>query len=98
MLGAVLWLCQTAAASAFTYTPRLYGATGTGPSPNGLTRYTGQAVTLKSGATVATYDFGTEVGGWPYINVKDLDGPVQVELKYSEPYDGLLNPTSDGPL
>ena len=98
MKSFVLLLCQTLAASALTYLPKLYGETGTGPSPDGLTGYTGQAVTLKSGQTVATYDLVTEVGGWPFINVQAVDGPVQVELKYSEPYDGLLNPTSDGPL
>ena len=70
---------------------------GKSPSRDGLAAYTGQEVTLDSNNPVLTLDYGLEVGGLPYFETSALDGTVQVELKYSEPFAGLNNPMGDGP-
>lgn len=43
-----------------------------------------------------TLDFGTEVGGFAYIDVEHADGPSQVEFKFAETFHGLTSPTGDG--
>jgi hypothetical protein len=48
--------------------------------------------------TVAVLDYGHEVGGVPFFDVKSLSGPAQIEVKYTEAYEGLEQPFSDGPL
>lgn len=45
----------------------------------------------------ATLDFGADVAGFPTFQVDSLSGPVQIEVKYSEQFTGLLQPLSDGP-
>lgn len=55
-------------------------------------------LTLTTSSPVLTLDYGAEVAGFPYVVVQTTRGPTQVELKYSEPYDGLQLPYSDGPL
>ncbi|KAI0470036.1 Six-hairpin glycosidase [Xylariaceae sp. FL0804] len=51
----------------------------------------------EAGQTV-TLDYGVERGGWPYFSVRTLgNGPVQIEVKYSESFVGLAQPMSDGP-
>ena len=47
---------------------------------------------------MATLDFGYEVAGYPYFVVSSLTKPVQVELKYSEQFDGLNHVWGDGPF
>jgi hypothetical protein len=47
--------------------------------------------------SLATIDYGREAAGIPFFEVASLDGPVQVEVKYSEPFTGLSAPFSDGP-
>ncbi len=79
------------------YTPVAYYV-GSQPSIDGLTPYAGGAVTFNASSPVLTLDYGHEVGGWPYIQVAvDPEVPVQVEFKYSEPFDGLNNAWGDGP-
>lgn len=79
-----------------SYTPISYRAS-TGPEIDGLQEYKGESVTLDSTNPVLTLDYGTEVAGFPYINTEALDGPVQVELKYTEPFEGLGLSQGDGP-
>lgn len=46
---------------------------------------------------VATLDYSTEVGGFPFFDAIPVSGPVQVEAKYSEAKGGLDQPFGDGP-
>ena len=78
------------------YIPKLYHV-GQNASLDGLSKYTGRDVTLDSSSPVLTLDYGSEVGGFPWVEVESPDGPVQIELKYSEPFDGLGMPYGDGP-
>ena len=58
----------------------------------------GAQYVLNSSSPVLTLDYGAEVAGFPYIDIAALTGDfAQVELKYSEPYDGLSLPYGDGP-
>lgn len=48
---------------------------------------------------LATLDYGYEVAGLPFFKVKELSsGPVEIEVKYSEPFTALTRDTSDGPF
>lgn len=58
----------------------------------------GSGLTLTSSSPVLSLDYSAEVAGFPYVTVQLSKGPTQLELKYSEPYDGLALPYSDGPL
>lgn len=42
-------------------------------------------------------DYGQEVAGYPIFDVASLTGHVQIEVKYTEAFDGLRQPFSDGP-
>jgi hypothetical protein len=85
------------ARSQTTYTPVAFGV-GTAPIIDGLQTYSGQKVTLKSSAPVLTLDYGADVAGFPYVEVTSLAGSaVQIELKYSEQFQGLNSATGDGP-
>lgn len=67
--------------------------------PVGFVEYrAGSSITLNSSFPVVTFDYGAEVAGFPSFNVRSLSGLAQVELKYSEPYNGLRLLYSDGPL
>jgi hypothetical protein len=80
-----------------SYTPVYYGI-GTAPIINGLETYSGSEVTLNSSAPILTLDYGTEVAGFPYFQVTSLTGSAaQIELKYSEQFQGLNLNTGDGP-
>lgn len=64
-----------------------------------MSYHAGTTFSLNSSFPVLTLDYGAEVAGFPYINVVSVKGEsAQVELKYSEPYDGLGMTYSDGPL
>lgn len=52
---------------------------------------------LTSESSLATVDYGIERAGYPFFSVSDLPEPAQIEVKYSEPFDGLSMPWSDGP-
>lgn len=43
-------------------------------------------------------DYGNEVAGYPFFVVSSITGSVQVEVKYSEEFNGLLSNFSDGPF
>ncbi|KAJ5291321.1 glycoside hydrolase family 78 protein [Penicillium angulare] len=47
--------------------------------------------------SLLTLDYGSEVAGFPYFQVSQLDGPVQIEVKYTEQFDGLNHVWADGP-
>lgn len=46
---------------------------------------------------IATLDYGFEVAGYPFFTVTKLTDEVQIEVKYTEAFDGLLAPCGDGP-
>ena len=97
MLGTIVLLSQALLVAGVQYTAGQF-TTGTAPEIDNQTPYTGQAITLDTNARVLTLDYGTLVGGYPWIEVSTLDnGPVQVDLKYSEAYDGLWSQMGDGP-
>lgn len=97
-----LALCYTAEATLYTrgqtsYTPVAFGV-GTAPILNGLQTYSDTEVTLTLSSSVLTLDYGADVSGWPYFTVTALAGSaVQIELKYSEQFQGLNLATGDGP-
>ncbi|KAH9215467.1 glycoside hydrolase family 78 protein [Leptodontidium sp. 2 PMI_412] len=53
---------------------------------------------LTPSTPVATLDYGSEVAGYPFFIVSSVTGTVQIEVKYSEEFSGLLANLSDGPL
>jgi hypothetical protein len=54
--------------------------------------------TLDQKTPVATLDYGGESAGYPFFEVSSLTGAVQVEVKYTEEFEGLNQPFSDGPF
>jgi hypothetical protein len=85
------------ARSQTSYTPVAFGA-GTAPIIDGLQAYSGHRVTLESSIPVLTLDYGAEVAGFPYFEITSLAGSAaQIELKYSEQFQGLNLATGDGP-
>lgn len=54
--------------------------------------------TLNETNPLATLDYGGESAGYPFFEVSSLTGAVQVEVKYTEEFDGLNQPFSDGPF
>ncbi|KAF7890917.1 uncharacterized protein EAF01_010726 [Botrytis porri] len=48
--------------------------------------------------TSAALDYGHEVASYPYYDVEFISGKVQIEVKYSEEFDGLNTNFSDGPF
>ena len=53
---------------------------------------------LNASSPVLSLDYGAEVAGFPYVEISSLEGEyAQIELKYSEPYEGLGLPYGDGP-
>lgn len=72
---------------------------GQSPVLDGLSPYSDDCgITLSSTDSLLTVDYGAEVAGFPYIEVLGFDGPVQVEFKYSEAWNGLQAPLGDGPF
>jgi hypothetical protein len=53
--------------------------------------------TLTPDSPYATLDYGAEVAGFPTFEITNIDGPTQIEVKYSEQHSGLAEPFSDGP-
>lgn len=86
------------------YSPKLYSV-GSAPQLDGLHSYSSRmSVTLSNNSNnasrVLTLDFASEVAGWPWLEVTAVNlkqGPVQVELKYSEEFNGLNSALADGP-
>ncbi|KAF7891701.1 hypothetical protein EAF00_008003 [Botryotinia globosa] len=53
---------------------------------------------LTPSTPVATLDYGHEVAGYPYYDIEFISGKVQIEVKYSEEFQGLITNFSDGPF
>ncbi|RDW84250.1 hypothetical protein BP6252_01840 [Coleophoma cylindrospora] len=45
-----------------------------------------------------TLDYGRDVAGYPVFEVAVVEGYAQIEVKYSEAYNGLLESQGDGPF
>ncbi|KAG6355071.1 hypothetical protein INS49_004152 [Diaporthe citri] len=56
------------------------------------------AFTLNQDTPLATLDYGIERAGYAFFAVSNLSQPVQIEVRYSEPFAGLSDPWSDGPF
>ncbi|KAK1980087.1 Six-hairpin glycosidase-like protein [Colletotrichum cereale] len=54
--------------------------------------------TLSPDTPIATLDYGAERAGYPIFDVASLSAPAQIEVKYTEHFDGLNHPFSDGPF
>lgn len=55
-------------------------------------------MTLDSSTPVLTLDYGAEVAGFPFFEVTSVGGSTaQIELKYSEQFQGLNLDYGDGP-
>lgn len=67
------------------------------PSSSGLKPWADASLTLTPSNPLIVLDYETEVAGFPFLNVSASSGMVQVEVKYTEMYSGLLQPYSDGP-
>ena len=61
----------------------------------GLQSYTGQSLTLSTASPLLTLDFGADVAGIPFFDVSS--GTGQIEVEYTEDFDGLNQVYSDGP-
>ncbi|KAJ5618316.1 hypothetical protein N7528_006959 [Penicillium herquei] len=99
MLRAVLALLSLPLTGAYAsqyYTPKAYHV-GSGATIDELSEFNGGSIVLNNTHPVLTLDYGTEVGGFPFVETEDPEQPVQIELKYSEPFDGLQLPYGDGP-
>lgn len=80
-----------------SYTPVAF-AVGTTPIIDGLQSYSTNAMTLDSSTPVLTLDYGAEVAGFPFFEVTSVGGSTaQIELKYSEQFQGLNLDYGDGP-
>jgi hypothetical protein len=77
-------------------TPRSFSQRPT-LSSTGLAPWTNTSLTLSPSDPLVTFDYGNEVAGFPFFNVSHLSSIVQIEVKYTEEFSGLLQPYSDGP-
>nr|OQO16531.1 hypothetical protein B0A51_16590 [Rachicladosporium sp. CCFEE 5018] len=87
-------------ASAFVDYGRVYPssyAIGGAPTIDANTAYAKKHITLSPSSPFVTIDYANEVAGFPFFEVAELSGPTQIEVKYSEEYNALLEPQSDGP-
>ncbi|KAF2629297.1 glycoside hydrolase family 78 protein [Macroventuria anomochaeta] len=66
-------------------------------SSTGLSSWTNTSLTLSPSNPLVTLDYGFEVAGFPFFSVAAVSGLVQIEVKYTEEFSGLLQPYSDGP-
>ncbi|KAF4620215.1 hypothetical protein G7Y89_g14606 [Cudoniella acicularis] len=71
---------------------------GTAQNPNLSTLATTSKITLTSLQPLLTLDYGTEVLGIPTLDVDEISGLAQIELRYSEEFAGLDNVNGDGPF
>jgi hypothetical protein len=77
-------------------TPRSFSQRPT-LSSTGLSPWTNNNLTLSPSNPLVTLDYGTEVAGFSFFNIAALSGVVQIEVKYTEEFSGLLQPYADGP-
>ncbi|KAJ5640999.1 Six-hairpin glycosidase-like protein [Penicillium herquei] len=45
-----------------------------------------------------TLDYGEDVAGKPIFHITSVEGNPQIEVKYTEAFEGLLSPQGDGPF
>jgi len=70
---------------------------GDSPVLDSLEEYSVQTFALTESTPLATLDYGAEVGGFPFFEVSSVSSPGQIEVKYTEAFDGLNQPFGDGP-
>lgn len=71
-------------------------ALSTTPVDSGLAAYsTRRKYVLSKHSPVLTLDYGVDVAGFPYVDI--VSGTGQIELKYTEDFDGLNQIYGDGP-
>lgn len=76
----------------------MYYAIGSEPTINTTAVWTANTtISLDWSSPLATLDYGNETAGFPFLDVKELSHPVQVELRYGEEFAALQNPNGDGP-
>ncbi len=83
-----------------SYTPVAYHIGKESPAePHGFQHCKPAATyTLNASSPTLSLDYGAEVAGFPYVDILTFTGEyAQIELKYSEPYEGLGLPYGDGP-
>lgn len=79
------------------YSPAYYQV-GASSTIDGFQNYAQGSITLDSNSPVLTLDYGVEVAGFPFVEITSVTGlDAQIEMKYSEPFDGLALPYGDGP-
>ncbi|KAJ5097361.1 glycoside hydrolase family 78 protein [Penicillium angulare] len=94
LVSSLLTVCN---ASKSNFSPQRYHV-GTNPSISTEALRRGQSITLSpEESPLLTLDYGSEVAGFPYFQVSQVDGPVQLEVKYTEQFDGLNHVWADGP-
>jgi hypothetical protein len=67
------------------------------PASSDLLPWLNTSLTLSPSNPLVILDYGNEVAGFPFFTVTSISGVVQIEVKYTEEYDGLLQPYADGP-
>ena len=83
-----------------SYTPVAYHIGNQSPAKPEQFQHCQSAETFTLNASLPTLslDYGAEVAGFPYVDISsNTAGYAQIELKYSEPYEGLSLPYGDGP-
>jgi hypothetical protein len=83
-----------------TYTPVAYHIDKESPVKPDQFQHCESAATftLNASSPTLSLDYGAEVAGFPYVEISSFTGEyAQIELKYSEPYEGLGLPYGDGP-
>lgn len=93
--AALLAVVAATADAADVFSPKKFAL---GSEPTLPTDSFQEGFELTAAQPLATLDYGYEVAGLPFFTVKDLSGPVQIEVKYSEPFTALTRDTSDGPF
>lgn len=96
LVAVTVGILSTLATVSANYVPKFYNI-GANVTNAGLQPYTKSLITLDVNSPIVTLDYGHEIAGWPYVEVEALAEPVQIELKYSEPFDGLKEAQGDGP-
>ncbi|KAJ4983124.1 RhaA is able to hydrolyze alpha-1 [Stagonosporopsis vannaccii] len=67
------------------------------PTRFALVAWNNATFALSPSEPLVTFDYGTEVAGFPFFNVSSFSGLVQIEVKYAEEFSGLLRSYADGP-
>lgn len=73
-------------------------AIGSAAQSHDLHIWTTETIKLSPNSPILTLDYGIEVAGFPFLDVRSLSGPAQLEVKYAEQYPAILENMADGPL